>query len=847
MLVIFLQKYITLSRTMLILILTVIILGCSDSNISHIAIDENYRRAETANLHITEAQLRSASISNISYEINLDLTQDQKYSGIVEIRFDYSPTPYPVTLDFKAGEVERIWINNGISAINYNGNFVTIEATDLREGGNRLKLQFSSQFANNDNGLNKYIDPNDKHIYMFTKSELFESNRLFPSFDQIDLKASYISRIIVRKDWQVITSTAPVKVDDKGDFKLWFFEDNSLINQSQYSIFAGDWHSWRGKAQNTDIEVLIRKSLKEKIPIRNWFANIQQGITAINKSLPNGFDSQKMHLILTPGIYNNQDSFKNTYALSEDTLIDNKHLNQMWKWALINHWSSQFFVNAQWSQRWYRPWLESRIFNRLFKTDLKLSSSNRIGLFAQPNLALISESTHSADPQHRNYWLKNNKAVHLLNGLLQFIPESEVNLAVVGYFTNNGTNFSDLLNELDPYSRVNLADWSNQWLLNSGVNQLHGFIQCESGKINQLELRQIVSAKIPLIRALNIKVFSNSAEQPIEFELNMSSEKKFSDNLNGLPCDTAVYLQPEPYIKASSNSSISALLKLAKANPDLDVLALLNSNPSALEDLSTYTAKFWLDEIIRQIVVSQQPVSQDIINLIKTLSGLIGANSNEQLSRLTQVIQQRSTSLDKGTDLRIHWFQSYIQLAESKSDLDHLFTWIAGYSEPKDLLKVGHLKIQTLAKLIEAKHSKIDLLIEHFTASDSQFSKGWLVAAKTQTADKAHKVNYITELLKNNNATPSSYMPVLLSMFKKDQKLITNEVLISVMPELPKLEQLIGDELFQFWLQPVITELCSVEVNTKLALYSEQFSTLGQQWLEQLNHTGNQCDGKQLK
>ena len=137
----------------------IFISGCDSSPIQHLGISKDYQRTPSEFNSATERKIRHATIADLYYELNLDLTQFGRYAGVVEFRFVYQRTEFPLTIDFADGEIERILLNNKPTGINYNGEFLSIPAEQMNDGNNRIKIQFSRPFVKNSSKLlSRYLN-----------------------------------------------------------------------------------------------------------------------------------------------------------------------------------------------------------------------------------------------------------------------------------------------------------------------------------------------------------------------------------------------------------------------------------------------------------------------------------------------------------------------------------------------------------------------------------------------------------------------------------------------------------------------------------------------------------------
>ena len=197
---------------------------CATTGCERTAMEETITRIPESRLTHDYARFRSQRISNVRYDLRLSLEDSEvSFSGEVIIDFDLAVSDQPLTLDFSSGSVEAIAVNGVDVSIDYNDAFLTVPAATLSTGENTVHVVFAHPYSHSGQGLHRFVDPEDGLIYLHTHFEPYDANRLFPCFDQPDLKARYRVQVSAPDQWHVVSATRETETSLDGDRKTWYF------------------------------------------------------------------------------------------------------------------------------------------------------------------------------------------------------------------------------------------------------------------------------------------------------------------------------------------------------------------------------------------------------------------------------------------------------------------------------------------------------------------------------------------------------------------------------------------------------------------------------------------------
>ena len=161
-----------------------------------------------------EAAGRAARVGRIAYEIDLELSADRTtYRGDARLAFGVRGTD-DLFLDFRGGVVERLEVNGTVVDRPERPGCRIALPGRLLAPETRVRVVYENEHDRNGDGFHRFVDPVDGEVYVYSNFEPFEAHRLFPCFDQPDLKGTLAFRVTVPAAWAVISNNPVERVDD---------------------------------------------------------------------------------------------------------------------------------------------------------------------------------------------------------------------------------------------------------------------------------------------------------------------------------------------------------------------------------------------------------------------------------------------------------------------------------------------------------------------------------------------------------------------------------------------------------------------------------------------------------
>ena len=83
---------------------------------------------------------------------------------------------------------------------------VPLRRADVVQGWNTVQLRYLTPYNKNRVGLHTFMDSSDNQQYLYSQFEAFHAFRVFPCFDQPDLKAKMSLIVLCPTDWRAVSN-----------------------------------------------------------------------------------------------------------------------------------------------------------------------------------------------------------------------------------------------------------------------------------------------------------------------------------------------------------------------------------------------------------------------------------------------------------------------------------------------------------------------------------------------------------------------------------------------------------------------------------------------------------------
>ena len=464
------------------------------------------------NLTREEAQQRAQLLAVESYEIELDLSGAQEggtYRSVTTVRFDVTaengtesfidlvaPAVHEVTLNGDSLDPAEVFADSRIAL------------PGLLRGRNILRVVADCAYTNTGEGLHRFVDPVDDQAYLYTQFEVPDARRVFASFEQPDLKATFQFTVRAPEGWTVISNSPTPEPQDN----VWVFEPTPRISTYITALIVGPYHSvhsvYEKDGQSVPLGIYCRPSLAEYLDSDAIFEVTRQGFEWFQEKFDYAYPFEKYDQLFVPefnaGAVTIRDQYvfrskvtDAAYEVRAETILH--ELAHMWFGDLVTmEWWNDLWLNESFAtytsiacqaahpeSRWPHSWTT-------FANSMKTWAYRQDQL---PSTHPIMAEINDLDDVLVNFdGITYAKGASVLKQLVAYVGEDEFFRGVQAYFKAHAfgnTRLSDLLGALEETSGRDLKSWSKAWLETAGINVLRPRIETGSdGVVTSFAIHQ---------------------------------------------------------------------------------------------------------------------------------------------------------------------------------------------------------------------------------------------------------------------------------------------------------------------------------------------------------------------
>ena len=454
------------------------------------------------NLTREEAAARSAVITDVAYDVELDLSGTaDTYRSRTTVTFHCTVAGSSTWLDLIAPSVTSITLNG--RELDPETHFVDsrIQLPDL-DSSNVVEVVADCAYMTTGEGLHRFIDPVDDEQYLYTQFEVADARRVYACFEQPDLKATWKLTVEGPSHWIVTSnSTTPEPTDVREGVSRWEFPATKPISTYITALVAGPYHVVRdvysGPHGDYPLGVFCRKSLAQYLDVEDILLITRQGFEFFERNFEMPYAFGKYDQLFVPefnaGAMENAGcvTFREDYIFRSrvtDAAYENRantilhEMAHMWFGDLVTmRWWDDLWLNesfAEWASHFANT--HATRFHDAWATFANQRKGWAYRQDQLPTTHPIAADMVDLEAVYVNFdGITYAKGASALRQLVAFVGEEDFLKGLRSYFAQyawSNTSLNDLLTALADASGRDLTHWTQQWLQTSGVNMLRAEI-----------------------------------------------------------------------------------------------------------------------------------------------------------------------------------------------------------------------------------------------------------------------------------------------------------------------------------------------------------------------------------
>lgn len=748
-------------------------------------------RKSDDDLSIIIAQQRKSQVKNIEYFLNFTLEQNAvTYKGEARLEIELHRLDLPLSVDFLTKTIHQVRVN-GVELKKYparRGSF-DIPQSKLAQKLT-VEVSYTGEYSLEAGGIQRVKDPEDGYEYIYTDFEPYYAHRLFPSFDQPDIKGIYHLTVLAPKEWKVIHNELIEKEEEHQGKKLTSFKASKPISTYLFFLGAGPFVEWKDNYNGLPLYLYARKSLEKYVDHENIMKTTKAGLKFFNEYFDYPYPFSKYGHVFIPEFawggmenpgavtLNERNIFRGPVPQSKFEKRDNLILHEM-----AHMWFGDLVTMEWWNDLWlnesFATYLASVAQDRALNSKATWMEffGTKVWGYWQDQL-ITTHSIETSVPDVRT--AKGNfdgityaKGASALKQLHFFAGEDGFRNGLRNYFKTyawSNTKRENFINAIALASKTDLSDWTAKWLQTAGPNRVKVSVNCEEGLVTTGMIEQKASVSQTLAPHRTKVAFYQMLEESLKlsdtFDMVYLSESTPLADVSKKKCPDFIFPNHEDLDYAlfslDPKSLDQASLALTSLPDPLTRLMVWNILHQMVRDDELSPAKYFElalaglksekdDLLLGNLIGRHSPLRDQIymVYLNKAERALIAPD-------LEAVVWDRVESAEKGSSLQMTFFDFYLTVAQTPASQMKIYNMLLKNTPPEGISLDQDRRWSALINLSANAHSEtLKLIAEELKKDGTTTGKRQALVAKAAFPVLSQKKEMWRELFSNKKLTHS--------------------------------------------------------------------------------------------
>ncbi|MTD91613.1 aminopeptidase N [Corynebacterium hiratae] len=636
----------------------------------------------TANLTHAEASARSAALRLSTYELYLDVTSAATDADSYEVtsRITFTTTEPETFVDYLGKAVHSVRVNGEEVENTFDGGRVYLRNLPV---GEELTVEItgSSYYSRTGQGLHRMHDQADDTTYLYSHLEPSDARRIFPCFDQPDLKASYEVHLTGPEGWQLLSNQPEVGREKTEGREVAHFAPTPLLSTYLTAFAAGPYvekHStWTAPDGSLEVELraFARASMVEYLD-DEILQVTAQGMDFFHSNYGYPYPWGKYDSIFVPeynlGAMENPGLVTFTeHYLFRSAATRAQHAGRTN--TILHEMSHMWFGDLVTPQWWDDLWLKES-FAEFMGADSSVHATDYTEAWVnfagqRKNWAYLQDqlpTTHpikaeipDVDAARQNFdGITYAKGAAVLKQLVHYVGRENFYAGARDYFQEHAfaaATFEDLLKALKKHTDRDLDAWSTAWLRTWGPDTLTPELHTDGDKIHELAI--VVEAEdTTRPHRLNVTLFDDSLNKYATLDVDLEGERTILDEASGLQAPALLLLNDGDHTYAKvrfDETSLETIRTRLSDVPDELSRAVIWTSLWNLTRDGEWPVRSYLDTVLKHAPAESNPtlLTTAFANAAYAINHFVGEEAREEIradyaERLWEVLQQAPAGSD---------------------------------------------------------------------------------------------------------------------------------------------------------------------------------------------------------
>jgi aminopeptidase N len=723
------------------------------------------------NLTRDEARHRAALLGDVSYDVTLDLTRgDEVFGCETEIEFTCREPGATTFLDCTAAEVIEVELNDErIEPDAIAATRITLEGLADQ---NTLRVRSDMRYQHEGKGLHFFRDPTDDGVYLHSQFEPFDAHRVYPCFDQPDIKAPFTLTVQAPADWVVVSNG---QVSDKpapGAPGRWAFAPTPPVSPYVTAVVAGDYVGVHDRHGDIALGLYVRRSLAEHLDSDELFELTRQGFDWFEANFGYPYPFGKYDQLFVPefsaGAMENPGcvTFSESYVFrSRVTEAQRERRAETLLHEMAHMWFGDLVTMRWWDDLWLNEsfatfgsmisQVQATRYTNGWVTFLDAEKAWAKYQDQLPTTHPIAADMPDIESVHQNFdGITYAKGASVLRQLVAWVGEDEFLAGCREYFRahawSNAT-LADFLAALEKASGRDLDTWRDAWLTTTGINTLAADYSLDgAGRFTRFVVEQGAADNHPTLRPhrIAIGVYGFDGDRLVRthrHELDIDGPSTPVQQLSGVDAGALVLVNDDDLtfakLRLEQRTTTALTRHLASLDDPLARALAWSATWDMVRDAELAASSF-VELVIANVA------SETEVGVLQRMTARATAAAQRYadrahvaalMRRLTDHARDQLDRAEAGSGHQLVWARHWADCADSDEQLDDIARLLDGDLGFDGLEIDTELRWHLVTCLVRAGHRDDDLVREELGRDDTDLGERHAATARAAMPDSARK------------------------------------------------------------------------------------------------------------